>query len=44
MKRYFCEVEHFKKRTTTADKALYFVGAIGIVVALLASYFHWELI
>ena len=38
--KYFCEIEVFKARTTAADKALYIVGAIGIVVALLASYFY----
>jgi hypothetical protein len=32
-------IEHYERRTTLADKALYLVGAIGIIVALLACYF-----
>ena len=42
--KYFCEVEIHSRKTPAHQKALYIVGAIGIVVALAASYFHWELI
>ena len=37
--KYFCEVEAYQ-RTTAADWAIRIVGAIGIVVALLACYFN----